>query len=98
LVRSATHREQRKKEPIIDWKKMWQGFATPVVGVLLAIVFLNSVGYNAFIIGTQSYTVDTLRMTPKHLRLCKAFLFFFPAHTLSSSISRGYTFVTSSLM
>ncbi len=52
-----------KHEPLFKFRSLATALLTPITGEILLIGFLYSIAQNAFIIGVQPFTVDTLKMT-----------------------------------
>jgi len=48
---------------------MLDALKTPIVGVLILVTLITSLGGNAFIIGFQSFTVDILKLSPRDIGL-----------------------------
>ncbi|PIY80818.1 MAG: hypothetical protein COY80_00910 [Candidatus Pacebacteria bacterium CG_4_10_14_0_8_um_filter_42_14] len=50
-------------------RTMLDALKTPIVGVLILVTLITSLGGNAFIIGFQSFTVDVLKLSPRDIGL-----------------------------
>lgn len=74
----------KKRERLIDPRKLISALKTPTTGILLAITLVASIGQNAFVIGFQSVTVDILKFTPTQIGL------IFTAFGVANIIMQGF--------
>ena len=60
----ATAKNRVEHEPLFNFHHIYQALFTPVVGLVLLISFIATIGGNMFFIGFQSFTVDVLALNP----------------------------------
>lgn len=59
----ATVRVHERTEPLFNFKEMITTLRRPVVGTLIWVSLIVSLGFNAFILGSQSFTNDVLHLS-----------------------------------
>jgi predicted MFS family arabinose efflux permease len=60
-----TRQEASKHQPLFNFKLLWHALVSPVTGLILFISLASAIAQNAWIIGFQSFSVDTLQLTAR---------------------------------
>ena len=58
-----------QKEPLFQFDRLYKALSTPYTGIILLISFLGAVAQNSWVLGFQSFTYDSLKLSSQSIGL-----------------------------